>query len=204
MSGWQPHRTKPVPPNRAGAEGVPSPQRDYDSAVLPSTETHELRFATEGDIPTLMAFVVELAEFERLSHEVVLTPEKMRADFLAGRFECLMVFPKSGGPVGFALFFHVYSTFEGLCLYLEDLYIVPASRGCGCGTLLLRALGCLAQRRDCARMMWQALDWNEKATAFYKSAEVGASERTGDDGTKWLSFIMRRPEIAGLAASAKR
>ena len=96
-----------------------------------------------------------------------------------------------------ALFYHSYSTFEGLSLYLEDLYVRPNARGMGCGTLLLKSVAVVAESRGCARLQWQALSWNAKAVEFYES--MGARQRV-DGATTWLNFIMRRPEIAKLAA----
>lgn len=122
----------------------------------------------------------------------------MQADFEAGKFECLLA-ESNGEPAGFALFYHIYSTFEGLALYLEDLYVSPVARGKGCGKLLLQAVAATAHERGCCRLQWQALDWNESAVEFYKSDAIGARERIGDDGTKWLNFIMGRPQIAALA-----
>ena len=165
-----------------------------------TTSAFTVRVATPADTPTIHAFVCELAEFEKLRHEVVLTPERMRADFEAGRFECLLA-EADGQSVGFALIFHVYSTFEGLSLYLEDLYVSPAARGKGCGKLLLQSVAATARDRDCARLQWQALDWNEAAVKFYLSEHVGARLRVGDDGTKWLNFIMGRDQIAKLASA---
>jgi GNAT superfamily N-acetyltransferase len=86
-------------------------------------------------------------------------------------------------------------------MYLEDLYVAPAARGRGCGTLLLQSLAAIAQRKDCARLQWQALDWNRKAVDFYTSSAVGARERIGADGTRWLNFIMDRTDIAHLASN---
>ncbi len=189
--GWSPDRTQPRPT---------SPTKPPASAPLGRAGRYAVRSATPADTPHIHGFVRELAAFEKLEHEVVLSAERMRADFEAGRFEALLAeTADEGKPVGFALFFPVYSTFEGPGLYLEDLYVSPSARGDGCGTLLLRTLASIAASRDCARMQWQALDWNEKAIEFYKSV-VGARERVGDDGTTWVNFIMERDAIAKLAS----
>mmetsp|Transcript_24093 Transcript_24093/g.73764 ORF Transcript_24093/g.73764 Transcript_24093/m.73764 type:complete len:101 (-) Transcript_24093:193-495(-) len=98
-----------------------------------------------------------------------------------------------------AAFFETYSTWEGKCLFLEDLFISASARGKGAGTALLRAVAAVAKERHAARLQWQALDWNDRAITFYQSSAVGARERVEDDGAKWLNFIMKRPEIAALA-----
>ena len=171
-----------------------------DKRLLPTSAHWRLRWATFEDSPTIMRFVRELAEFEEMLHEVVVSAAQLRADFEAGRFECILAEPLDGGPpVGFALVFHVYSTFEGLSLYLEDLYVSPEARGSGAGSALLRGVASIARSRDCARLQWQALSWNQKAIDFYTGATVGARQRVGDDGTQWLNFIMHREAIARLA-----
>ena len=164
--GWAPGRTQPLalsPRSRAKAAGEVGAG---PAGFLARTESWAVRWATPADSSYIASFIAELAEFEKLAHEVVLTPARLRADFELGRFEALLAQPVGGGaPVGFALFFHVYSTFEGLSLYLEDLYVSPSARGSGCGSLMLRSLAAIAEQRDCARLQWQALDWNEKARA---------------------------------------
>ena len=160
-----------------------------------------VRWALVADAPTVLHFVRELAEFEKLLHEVVMTEAQLRADFEAGHWEALLCEPVGGGePVGFSLFFHTFSSFEGLSLYLEDLYVAPSARRSGAGILLLQATAAVAASRDCARLQWQALDWNKKAVDFYTSDAVGAREKVGADGTKRLNFIMERPAISALAS----
>ena len=165
---------------------------------LPSRPEFHVRVASSRDVPQISAFVLELARFEELVHEVVLGTEQMRGDFAAGHFECLLA-EHDGQPAGMALFFHNYSTFEGLSLYLEDLYVSPEYRGRGCGKLLLQSVASVARHRRCARLQWQALSWNEKAVTFYKA--LGARERV-DGETTWLNFIMGSREIANLAGGA--
>ncbi len=191
---------------------------------------YRLRPATRADCATIVRLVIELAVFEKCPDAVRIDAEQMGRDFDAGRFECLLVVPADApyDAVGFAVFFETYSTWEGRCLYLEDLYIAQDARGRGLGTAMLRALAALAHDRGCARFQWQALDWNMKAVEFYKSARIGASrhphrqraraagttsdqiiaaytgasERIGDDGTRWLNFIMERDAIRDLAHSS--
>ena len=137
---------------------------------------------------------------------VKMTPERLRSDFEQGYFECLLVGPASGAgaAVGFALFFHTYSTFEGRSLYLEDLYVNPSARGQGIGRALLRGIAAVALDRNCARLQWQALSWNTAAIDFYKSDAVRARERVETDGTRWLNFIMKKNEIEALARGMPR
>jgi GNAT superfamily N-acetyltransferase len=115
-------------------------------------------------------FVRELAEFERLLPEVRLQPGDLLRDLFGPRPYAEAAIAWVGdSAVGFALWFHNYSTFEGRAgLYLEDLYIRPAHRGHGYGEVLLRYLAALAVERGCARFEWSVLDWNEKAIGFYK------------------------------------
>ena len=128
-------------------------------------------------MPAVHALIVELARFEQAEDEVNLSVAQLRADFDAGRYECLVVEPETGGAiVGFALVFHTYSTWEGSCIYLEDLFVLEHARGSGAGLLLLRQVARLAAARSCGRLCWQALSWNSKAMDFYKSDKVGARE----------------------------
>ncbi len=133
-----------------------------------------IRGATEEDVPLVLSLIRELAEYEKLSHEVVATEEGLR-DSLFGerRYAEVLIAEQDGAPAGFALFFHNFSTFLGKPgIYLEDLYVKPAFRGAGIGKKLLVSLASLAKRRRCARLEWWVLDWNEPAIGFYSS--VGA------------------------------
>lgn len=130
-----------------------------------------VRPAERRDVGAIMGFIRELAEYERLAHEVVadeaslerfLFGERPAAEALIAEFETV--------PVGFALFFHTFSTFVGRPgLYLEDLYVRPDMRGKGFGTLLLRSVARLALERECGRLEWSVLDWNEPAIRFYEN-----------------------------------
>jgi GNAT superfamily N-acetyltransferase len=141
-----------------------------------------IRAAREDDAPLILAFIRELAEYERLSHAVVATEDQIRSSLFGSRpyaecvFACL-----DDKPVGFALFFHNYSTFLGQPgLYLEDLFVKPSTRGRGVGRQLLAYLAQLAVERGCGRMEWAVLNWNEPAIRFYEG--IGArpnSEWTG-------------------------
>ena len=127
--------------------------------------------ATEDDVPLILQLIHELAEYERLSHEVVATEDDLRRTLFGARpyAEALMA-RWEGAPAGFALFFHNYSTFLGRPgLYLEDLFVRPAHRRRGIGRRLLAHLARLARERGCGRVEWAALDWNAPAIRFYES-----------------------------------
>ena len=136
--------------------------------------TLAIRDATRDDLDLIFRFICDLAEYERLRHEVYANVETLgrhlfgplpMAEVLIGEID--------GTPRGFALFFHNFSTFEGKPgLYLEDLFVEPEARGSGLGKALLAHLAGVALDRDCARFEWSVLDWNEPALAFYLS--IGA------------------------------
>ena len=127
--------------------------------------------ATVKDVPTILDFIRRLAEYERLSHEVIATEASLMKSLFGSRPEAEGLIARlDGKAVGFALFFHNYSTFlakKGL--YLEDLFVLPESRGQGLGKAMLAALARIAVERDCGRLEWSVLDWNETAIRFYES-----------------------------------
>lgn len=140
-----------------------------------------IRPAMPADVPVILRFVRELAAFEREPDAVRATEAMLAAALFGDRPAAEAVLAEMAGePVGFALFFHNFSTWEGRRgLYLEDLYITPAARGQGAGAALLRHLAALAVARDCARFEWSVLDWNEGAIAFYRAmGAVGQEEWT--------------------------
>lgn len=126
--------------------------------------------AGEDDVPVILRMIKGLADYERLSHEVVATEERLRESLFGPHPAAEVVLAYAGAePVGFALFFHNYSTFLARRgLYLEDLFVVPAWRGHGVGAALLRHLASIAVARGCGRMEWAVLDWNEAAIGFYR------------------------------------
>ncbi len=140
-----------------------------------------IRPATPADVPTILRFVRELAAFEREPDAVEAT-EPMLADALFGAQPAAeaVIAEGASGAVGFALFFHNFSTWKGRRgLYLEDLYVTPDARGAGVGAALLRHLAGLALDRGCARFEWSVLDWNEGAVRFYRAlGAVGQEEWT--------------------------
>jgi ribosomal protein S18 acetylase RimI-like enzyme len=134
-------------------------------------EKHSMiRPATPADIPVIAQLIRDLSEYEKLTHEVKLD-EKRLHEHLFGprRYAEVLLAEEKGSVVGFALFFHNYSTFLAKPgLYLEDVFVKPAHRGAGHGKALLRELARIAVQRDCGRFEWSVLDWNEPAINFYK------------------------------------
>ena len=130
-----------------------------------------IRPATPADVPTVARLIRALAEYERLADHVDLDETRLHDHLFGPRPYCeALVAEDAGAPVGFALFFHNYSTFRGLPgIYLEDLFVLPEYRGRGHGKALLAALAKLALDRGCGRLEWAVLDWNEPAVGFYKS-----------------------------------
>ena len=131
---------------------------------------HTLRPAEPRDVAAIVALITELADYERLSHLVQATPEKLFPQLFGDKptAECV-VGEVSGEVVAFALFFSNFSTFLAKPgLYLEDLYVRPAHRGSGLGKALLEHLACLAAERGCGRFEWSVLDWNVDAIGFYE------------------------------------
>jgi len=139
------------------------------------TGTLRIERATERDVPLILRLIKALAEYERMSDEVIATEDGLRRTLFGPRPAAEVVVGYAGDePAGFALFFHNYSTFLGKPgLYLEDLFVVPTFRGRGYGKALLVHLAKLAVERDCGRFEWSVLDWNEPAIGFYK--KLGAT-----------------------------
>jgi GNAT superfamily N-acetyltransferase len=155
----------------------------------------EIRSATEDDVPLILTLIKELAEYERLSHEVVATEEMLRDSLFGERrvAEALLGY-LGDDPAGFALFFHNFSTFLGRPgIYLEDLYVRPEFRGAGVGRALLVHLAGLAKERGCGRLEWSVLDWNEPAIGFYRG--IGASPVSG-----WTVYRLTGEALENLAA----
>lgn len=153
-----------------------------------------IRPAAPGDVPVIAQLIRDLAEYERLSHAVVLEEVRLHDHLFGPRPYCEVLIAEDGSEVaGFALFFHNYSTFRGRPgIYLEDLFVKPQYRGRGHGKDLLRRLARLAIERDCARLEWMVLDWNEPAIQFYKA--LGA-EPLGD----WTGYRVSGEALKALS-----
>ncbi|MCW5646390.1 MAG: GNAT family N-acetyltransferase [Sphingopyxis sp.] len=133
--------------------------------------TIAIRPATPDDLPLVAQFVRDLADYEKLAHEVRFDEAKLGEKLFGPRpYAEVVIGELDGVPQGFALFFHNFSTFEGRPgLYLEDLFVRPDARGSGLGKALLAHLARLCVTRDCARLEWSVLDWNAPAIGFYQS-----------------------------------
>lgn len=156
----------------------------------------ELREPTRGDLPIIAGFIRELAGYERLAHECVITEELLDTALFGDKpYAETRIAYSEGTPVGFCLFFHNFSTFLGKPgLYLEDLYIKPEYRNQGFGKIILSYLANLALERGCGRFEWSVLDWNEPSIAFYR--KIGAIAM--DD---WTVQRLTGDALADLAKS---
>src|SRR4051794_24711156 len=156
-----------------------------------------IRAASEGDVPLILQFIRDLAEYERLSHKVIATEERLRASlFGSPRFAEVIIGEEDGAAVGFALFFYNYSTFLAQPgIYLEDLFVKPEARGRGHGKALLARLAQLARERGCGRVEWAVLDWNAPSIAFYKALGAVAMD-------EWTVFRLTGDALDALANAA--
>ena len=162
--------------------------------MIACMERFQIRDAGEHDLPLILQFIRDLAEYERLAHMVVCTEEQLR-NVLFGerRYAEVIIGEEDGVAAGFALFFHNFSTFLGRPgIYLEDLFVKPEMRGRGYGKALLARLARIAQERECGRVEWAVLDWNEPSIKFYKG--LGATAL--DD---WRIFRLTGEALKTLA-----
>lgn len=160
-----------------------------------SSSTFSIRKAAKEDVPVVLDFINKLAEYERLSHEVVATEGDLEK-YLFGTEKVAEVLIGYEGelPVGFALFFQNFSTFLGKPgIYLEDLFVLEEHRDKGYGTKLLASLAALAVERDCGRLEWAVLDWNEPSIEFYKSLGARLME-------EWIVNRLTGENLQKLAA----
>ncbi len=139
--------------------------------------------AVVDDVPLILDFIKGIAEYEKLSHEVETTAEKLEATLFGPiPYAEVLIARDEEAPVGFALFFHNYSTFKAKPgIYFEDLFILPQQRGKGYGRTLLNAVIDTAKQRNCGRVEWSVLDWNTPAIEFYKT--MGAQSMD-----EWTTF----------------
>ncbi|HKE03128.1 MAG TPA: GNAT family N-acetyltransferase [Blastocatellia bacterium] len=157
-------------------------------------QNFEIRPATEGDVSLILSFIKKLAVYEKLAHEVTATEEVLRETLFGERRYAEVVIGYQGGePVGFALFFHNYSTFLGKPgIYLEDLFVDEEHRGKGFGKALLAYLSKLTKERNCGRLEWAVLNWNEPSINFYES--LGAAPMN-----EWTVFRLTGDALDKLA-----
>lgn len=155
-----------------------------------------LRFAEEKDVSLILEFIYELARYEKMEEEVVATEEMLRENLFGEQAYAEVILAYfHDEPVGFAFFFHNFSTFEGRPgIYLEDLFVRPEFRGKGIGTTLLSYLAQLALERNCARLEWSVLDWNTPAIEFYESLDAVKLD-------EWSTFRVTGESLSKLAAS---
>jgi GNAT superfamily N-acetyltransferase len=155
-----------------------------------------IRPAARSDLPRVLAFIRELAVYEHLEHEMVAGEAEVGAALFGPRPYAEVVFAcLDGTPVGFALFFHNFSTFLGRPgIYLEDLYVRPEARGLGIGKCLLAWLARTALERGCARLDWAVLDWNEPSIGFYRSLGAVALD-------EWTTYRLAGDALERLAGS---
>jgi GNAT superfamily N-acetyltransferase len=158
--------------------------------------TLSIRPATRADLPLIAQFIRDLAAYERLAHEVRFDEAALGERLFGKRpYAEVLIGEIDGSPQGFALFFHNFSTFEGKPgVYLEDLFVRPDARGSGLGKALLKRLAQIAVERDCARLEWWVLDWNEPSIQFYK--KLGAKPMN-----EWTTFRVDGDVLMDLAKS---
>lgn len=156
-------------------------------------KTLTIKKATIEDSEIIFNFIYQLAEYEKLAHDVTTTPETLGKTLFGSNSNVETIIGYyDEKPVAFALYFFNYSTFKGKRgLYLEDLFVIPEKRGNGIGKQMLKNLAKIAKENDCGRFEWSVLDWNEPAIKFYKS--LGAKPMD-----EWTVFRLNKKEIEDL------
>jgi GNAT superfamily N-acetyltransferase len=156
--------------------------------------TIQLRSAERGDVSVIAELIRGLARYEKLEDQVEMTEELLATALFGDRPYAEVVLAEDGGrPVGFALFFHNFSTFLGRPgIYLEDLFVLPEHRGSGIGRMLLAHLARLAVERGCGRLEWAVLDWNRDAIGFYE--RLGARPNS-----EWTVYRLTGEALSALA-----
>lgn len=159
----------------------------------------EIRFAAKQDVALILEFIKALASYEKLAHEVTATEAILMETLFGERaYAEVIIAEYQQKPVGFALFFHNFSTFLGKPgIYLEDLFVKPEARGLGIGKKLLAFLADLVIKRNCGRLEWWVLDWNRSAIEFYESLGAKAMD-------EWTVYRLTGDALKKLAMSAKQ
>ena len=160
-------------------------------------DKYVFRYATKDDAALVLQFIKDIAEYEKMSDQVV-NSEELLLDWVFEKKRAEVIFVlEDGKEVGFALFFHNYSTFVGRSgLYLEDLFVQPAYRGKGYGKALLKELAKIALERNCGRMEWTCLDWNKPSIDFYLS--LGAHPMD-----EWTTYRLTEDGLHNLVETEK-
>ena len=155
----------------------------------------DIRAAAEFDVPLILQFIRELADYERKSQYVTATEADLRAALFGPRPYAEALIARAGDePAGYALYFHDFSTFRGRPgIYLEDLYVRPQHRHHGIGKALMARLARICTERNCHRLQWAVLNWNEPALRFYRS--LGA-----EPSTEWTVYSLDAQRLAALAS----
>ena len=153
----------------------------------------EIRFATETDVKTILEFIKELASYENLLDEVVATEELLKEWIFEKKKAEVLLLEVENKPVGFALFFHNFSTFLGKAgIYLEDLFVKKEYRGKGYGKALLKELAKIAVKRGCGRLEWSCLDWNKPSIDFYLSLSAKPMD-------EWTIYRLQGQDLTNFA-----
>ena len=154
-----------------------------------------IRFAAREDVPTILEFIRALAAYEKMEDQVIADETLLETwIFEKRKAEVLLAF-EGDTPVGFALFFHNFSTWLGRAgIYLEDLFVLPEYRGRGYGKLLLKRLARIAVQRGCGRLEWSCLDWNEPSIGFYLS--LGAEPQS-----EWTTYRLTGEALSALGTA---
>lgn len=166
--------------------------------MLDQKQEFKIRIAKEEDTSLILKFIKELADYEKLLSEVVATEDILRESLFKRNMAEVIIGELNGKPIGFALFFHNFSTFLGKPgIYLEDLYIKPAFRGREFGKQMLGYLANLCEERDCGRLEWWCLDWNKSSIEFYK--KLGAEPMDN-----WTTFRITGESLKKLSENFKK
>lgn len=166
--------------------------------MLDQKQEFKIRIAKEEDTSLILKFIKELADYEKLLSEVVATEEILRESLFKRNMAEVIIGELNGKPIGFALFFHNFSTFLGKPgIYLEDLYVKPAFRGRDFGKQMLGYLATLCEERDCGRLEWWCLDWNKSSIEFYK--KLGAESMD-----EWTTFRVTGKKLKKLSENYKK
>lgn len=166
---------------------------------MPNNHTQNdlsIRFATRDDISLILHFIKDLAAYEKMSDCVVATEEILTETIFEQKKAEVIIGEYQQKPVAFALFFHNFSTFQGRPgIYLEDLFVLPAMRGKGFGKMLLHFLAGLAIERNCKRLEWACLDWNEPSINFYKNCGAMSMDQ-------WTTYRLEGETLQLMAKQA--